>query len=264
MMKYPDDFINQFVCGDNSEVMKDIPDNSIDLVVTSPPYDKLRQYEGFVFDFEKIALELIRTLRKGGVIVWVVADATVKGSETGTSFKQALFFKDNGLRLHDTMIWYKPNPIPLTHNRYEQSFEYMFIFSKGKPKTFNPLMTQSKGHGAKKDWSGVKNPEKTYSRRVRQEITTVKKYKYKHNVFSYNIGGGKYYHPAIFPEQLAKDHIKTWSKENEIVLDPFMGSGTTAKAAISLERQWIGIEVSEEYIEIAKKRIESVQLSLIK
>jgi DNA modification methylase len=142
-MKYPNDFVNKIICGDCLEVMKKIPDGSVDLVLTSPPYDNLRTYNGYNFDFEGIAKELHRVTKDGGVIVWVVGDATIKGSETGTSFKQALYFKEIGFNLHDTMIYHKNNYPPLTHNRYEQCFEYMFVFSKRYLKSFNPIMVAS-------------------------------------------------------------------------------------------------------------------------
>lgn len=143
-MKYPDDYINKVICGDCLEIMKEMPDGCVDLVVTSPPYDDLRNYEGYSFDFEGIAKELFRLQKEGGVLVWVVGDSTKKGSETGTSFKQALFFKECGYNLHDTMIYTTEKP-PMTHNRYEQKFEYMFVFSKGKPNVFNPIMIEKNG-----------------------------------------------------------------------------------------------------------------------
>jgi DNA modification methylase len=132
--------LNNIYCGECSELMAELPENCIDLTVTSPPYNKLRKYKGFVFPFEQIAAQLYRVTKKGGVVVWVVGDATIKGSETGTSFRQTLHFMEINFRLHDTMVYAKNNYVPLTHNRYEQQFEYMFVFSKGKPKTFNPIM----------------------------------------------------------------------------------------------------------------------------
>ena len=136
--------INKIYCADNVIFMKEnIPSNFIDLTVTSPPYDNLRAYNGYSWDFESVAQELYRITKDGGVVVWVVGDATIKGSETGTSFKQALYFKEIGFKLHDTMIYQSDKP-PLTHNRYEQKFEYMFVFSKGRPKTFNPIMEKCK------------------------------------------------------------------------------------------------------------------------
>ena len=175
-MKYPDDFINQIICGDCLEVMKGISDNYIDLTVTSPPYDNLRDYKGYIFNFEGIANELFRVTKQGGVVVWVIGDATIKGSETGTSFKQALYFKEIGFNLHDTMIYAKNNPIILTHNRYEQQFEYMFIFSKGKPKTFNPIKILNKTAGNKKQWKRTTEYYKheNMANRSREETTIVK------------------------------------------------------------------------------------------
>lgn len=102
---------NYITLGDCVELMKEIPDDFIDLTVTSPPYDNLRDYNNeMTWNFEKfkeVAKELFRITKPGGVVVWVVGDATIKGSETGTSFRQALFFKDCGFNLHDTMIYKK-------------------------------------------------------------------------------------------------------------------------------------------------------------
>ena len=241
-----------------------IPDESIDLVVTSPPYDNLRSYNGYSFNFEEIAQELWRVIKPGGVVVWVVGDATIKGSETGTSFRQALYFKELGFNLHDTMIYQKKNPLPLQHNRYQPCFEYMFVFSKGKPKTFNPITVATVSPDAKitttkRGVDGVKVNGSGYGKkRNRTRIA--------YNVWTLNVGKGQttkddiaFQHPAIFPEQLANDHIISWSNPGDIVLDPFMGSGTTAKMALLNRRKYIGFEMSAEYCEIAEKRASSVQ-----
>lgn len=246
--------------GDCIKIIKDIADKSIDCVITSPPYDNLRNYKNTLnwnFDiFKNVAKELFRVLKEGGVIVWIVADATIKGSETGTSFKQALFFKELGLNIHDTMIYRKVNYMPLTHNRYEQEFEYIFVFSKGKPKTFNPIKIPCKHAG--------KNFAHTHYKTSDDKLTkteyTTKDYKIKGNIFEYSVGGtstGKYKHPAMFPTGLVKDQLLSWTDECDIVLDPFMGSGTTGVACKELNRKFIGIEIVEEYFNIAKERIDS-------
>ncbi len=234
-----------------------MPDNFVDFVITSPPYDDIRNYNGYNFEFEKIAHELYRILKPGGVIVWVVADATIDGSETGTSFKQALYFKEVvGLRLHDTMIYYKNNPMPQTGNRYHQHFEYMFAFSKGNPKTFNPITEPTKYHGLANMKNRGKNGSLDYEKVERTKEKKVG------NVFFYSVGGGistkdkiAYKHPAIFPEKLVYDQIYTWTNENDLVYDPFMGSGTTAKVAHLMNRRWIGSEISKEYVDIANERL---------
>ncbi len=236
--------------------MSNMPESYIDFVITSPPYDDIRNYNGYQFEFEKIAKELFRVLKTGGVIIWIVADATIDGSETGTSFKQALFFKEIGFRLHDTMIYYKNNPMPQTGNRYHQHFEYMFAFSKGNPKTFNPITEPTKFHGL----ANMKNRGQEGALNYKKVERT--KEKKVGNVFSYSIGGGistkdkvAFQHPAIFPEKLVADQINTWTNENDLVYDPFIGSGTTAKIAHILKRNWIGSEISKEYVEIAKQRL---------
>ena len=233
-----------------------MPDNYIDFVITSPPYDNIRNYNGYKFEFEKIARELYRVLKKGGIVIWVVADATINGSETRTSFKQALYFNEIGFRIHDTMIYYKNNPMPQTGKRYHQHFEYMFALSKGTPKTFNPITEPTKYQGL----ANMKNRGKDGTLKYEKvERSTRKKVG---NVFFYSIGGGistkdkiAYNHPAIFPEALVVDQIKTWTNENDIVYDPFMGSGTTAKIAHLLKRKWIGSEISKEYVAISKERL---------
>ena len=249
--------------GDCLERMSEIPDASVDLVVTSPPYDNLRDYNGYSFEFEKIAKELTRVIKDGGVIVWVVGDATIKGSESGTSFRQALYFKDVcGLNLHDTMIYRKQNYIPLTHNRYEQEFEYMFVLSKGKPKHFMPIKVpciyagEDKSAGKRKFYKD----SKTYG--TGNKNTKVSLDKIKGNVWTYLVGNTTpdakpWKHPAKFPLQLALDHIRSWSNHNDIVLDPFLGSGTAGVAALELDRRFIGIEISEEYFKIAQARIQA-------
>ena len=239
-----------------------LEDNSIDLTVTSPPYDDLRKYNNN-FDFENIAKELYRVTKDGGVVVWVVADKTKNGSETGTSFKQALFFKDIGFNLHDTMIYMSDKP-PLTHNRYEQKFEYMFVFSKGKPKTFNPIMEECKYAGSDKKARTFRHTgDELQETHIKNKVN---KEKIKGNVWYFSTGYNKstkdiiaFKHPAIFPEQLANDHIISWSNENDIVFDPFMGSGTTAKMAELNNRKWIGCELSEEYCWIIKERLENTE-----
>ena len=261
-MKF-EEMINTVITGDCLEVMKDIPDNSIDLVVTSPPYDNLRAYKGYVFDFSNIAKELYRVTKQGGVLVWVVGDATVDGSETGTSFRQALYFKQMGFNLHDTMIFKKANPIPLTHNRYEQAFEYMFVFSKDRPKTFNPICDRTLTSGSythRRNTGRVKEA----STGNREETTVTKETKYKINIWEYVLGsvaGETGHHPAPFSEKLAEDHIVSWSNPNDIVMDIFSGSGTTCKMARKNERRYIGIDVSEEYNQIAKERLRILDMS---
>jgi len=254
--------INKIYNEDCLITMANMSDDFIDLTITSPPYDGLRTYNGYSFDFEAIAKELFRVTKKGGVIVWVVNDSTINGSESGTSFKQALFFKEIGFNLHDTMIYQKNNYVPLTHNRYEQSFEYMFILSKGRPKTFNPIMIPCKFPN-KIEKYGVErrqNHGKNHAMRLydKTEFKATKTTKIAPNIFSYSVGKEKTGHPAPFPELLAQDHILSWSNESDLVYDCMMGSGTVAKMAILNKRNYLGSEVSKEYCDIIKKRIENI------
>jgi site-specific DNA-methyltransferase (adenine-specific) len=226
-----------------------IPDNFVDLTVTSPPYDNLRTYKGFVFDYKSMLKELYRITKDGGVVVWVVNDATIKGSETLTSFKQAIYAKEEcGFNVHDTMIYEKINYIPLTHNRYEQCFEYMFVFSKGKPKTFNPIMIDCKTKGNNTDKRTFYQTNKQDKPTIGHNNVCVKNQKQNKNIWELSTNSGYKGHPAPFPEQLAKDHILSWSNENDIVFDPMCGSGTTCKEAYLLHRNFIGVDMSEEYI----------------
>lgn len=256
-------------CDDCRNTLKELikKEVKVDLVVTSPPYDNLRNYNNSIeWDlgiFKEIADSLYQILNDGGVIVWVVNDATIKGSETGTSFRQALYFKEIGLNLHDTMIYLKKNPIPLNHNRYEQGFEYMFILSKGKPKVFNPIRVPCKRSGEFKNYAFYKTDDDNLTRFNGR----VKDTKIHMNVFEYGIGGstGKYGHPAMFPYDLAKDQIITWSNQGDLVCDCFMGSGTVGVACQELNRNFIGIEKVPKYYKIAEERLKenSKQTKLI-
>ena len=240
------------------DTMKRMQDNFIDLTVTSPPYDNLRTYNGYSFDFESIAKELYRVTKKGGVVVWVVGDATIEGSETGTSFKQALYFKEIGFNLNDTMIYRKLNYLPVTSCRYEPQFEYMFILSKGKLKTFNPIMKPNTSAGAK---GGTHRHNGEDLEKLHTNNGVINKLGRKTNVWDIACGSINskdkisFEHPATFPEKLANDHIISWSNEGDLVYDCFMGSGTTAKMAHLQKRNWIGSEMSKEYVEIANKRL---------
>ena len=240
------------------DTMSRMDDNFIDLTVTSPPYDNLRNYNGYEFDFESIAKELFRVTKVGGVVVWIVGDATINGSETGTSFKQALYFKEIGFNLHDTMIYAKNN-IVLTHNRYEQAFEYMFVLSKSAaPKTFNPLKIRTLNPGQIKRYNYTNSNTNNKMCAVRTGLNRISKtneLRYRDNIWFLAGEKNQKEHPAIFPEQLAEDHIFTWSNKCDLVYDPFTGSGTTAKMSIKLDRNYIGSEISKEYCDIADKRI---------
>lgn len=252
----------KLILGDCLDKMKDIADNSIDLTVTSPPYDNLRTYGGVIdgWSFEKfqgIAKELYRITKEGGVVVWVVGDATIKGSETGTSFKQALYFMECGFNLHDTMIYEKAQACFGSNKCYLQSFEYMFVFSKGNPKALNLLRDR------KNIRSGIESMSTTgiskdgvMPLRHKKEM---KEYGKRKNIWCYGVGGGKTGHPAVFPESLANDHIISWSNEGDTIFDPFTGSGTTGKMAILNNRNFIGIELNEEYFKIAERRIEEAK-----
>lgn len=245
-------------CIDCVEGLALLKPNSIDLIVTSPPYDNLRIYNGYCFDFESVAKELYRVTKLGGVVVWNVNDSTIKGSETGNSFRQALYFKELGFNLHDTMIWIKDGGGAVGSNKcYTQNFEYMFVFSKGAPKTINLIYDKpNKSFG--QDKSGVGRRKVTGEHKIEQRKPS-KEFSRRNNWWYIppQKGDG---HPAVFPEQLANDHIISWSNEGDVVLDPFSGSGTTHKMALLNNRKFIGFEISQEYVDIERKRLEECGL----
>jgi DNA modification methylase len=251
--------LNKIYCWDCLEVMKDIDDNSIDLTVTSPPYDNLRTYNWFTWDFEWIAKELYRITKDWWVVVWVVWDATINGSETGTSLRQALYFLKLWFRLHDTMIYQKPSsPFPWK-NRYMQVWEYMFIFSKWTPKTINIICDRKNKNSWKVYNNTIRNKNWTLKK---QKSNPVKDYWERFNVWLIPNWEKIQWHPAKFPEKLAEDHILSWSNEWDIVFDPFMWSWTTAKMAKLNNRKFLWCEISQEYVDIANKRLETTTTSL--
>lgn len=236
--------------------MKDnIPDNFVDLTVTSPPYDDLRKYNGFVFDCNGMMGELYRITKDGGMVVWVVGDKTQDGTESGSSFKHALYAKEIGFRLHDTMIYQKKSCVYPDKNRYNNVFEYMFILSKGKPKTYNLIADKVNSRFGDKVSGSQRRADGTLDYNRSKLGEPIKQFGVRDNVWLIDSGYMKttkdkdaYQHPAMFPEQLAQDHILTWSNEGDIVLDPMCGAGTTCKMAWLNNRKFIGIDMSEEYI----------------
>ncbi len=260
--------INKNYNESNLDTMKRMPDNFIDLCITSPPYDNLRNYNktlNTVFPFEGIAKELYRTIKVGGVVVWVVGDAVINKSETGNSFRQALHFMDLGFLLHDTMIYEKNGPsFPARRsgNRYSQVFEYMFVLSKDKPPKTANLICDKPNRWAGYTTFGQASYRNKDGDLIKRDIKPIPDFSPRYNIWKYNTGFGysaeekfAHDHPAIFPEQLASDHILSWSNEGDLVFDPFMGSGTTAKMAILNNRNWIGSEISSEYCNIIEERV---------
>lgn len=255
------ELINQVIHGDCLNVMRGIPDGSIDLTVTSPPYDNLRDYKGYSFNFEAIAKELYRVTKPGGVLVWVVNDSTINGSETLTSCKQKIFFREEcGFFIHDTMIYNSDSFVKPCNNRYWAMFEYMFVLSKGKPKTVNLICDRkNKNVDCWNKKRSIRNKDGTMSPR---RSFILNEYSKRTNIWKYGTGFMKtttdryaFEHPAMFPEKLARDHILSWSNEGDIVYDPMCGSGTVPKMAILTNRQWIASECSAEYCAIAQRRV---------
>ena len=275
---------NHIYTGDNVEVISTFPDNCIDLTVTSPPYDLtdfqdgvlktfpgkgLRDYQGYTWDFVSVAEQLCRITKPGGVIVWVVGDKTENGSESGSSFRQALHFMSLGFNLYDTMIYERMSPHP-PNVRYWQEFEYMFVFSKGNAKTFNPLkqpkklasMIRQRGtynsiaRNKAGNLTGLSDTGYARMKKASKETMRVRS-----NIWMYGVGKGNtgdnlaHEHPAAFPEQLAKDHILSWSNPDNLVLDPFVGSGTVPKMCIETGRKYVGVDCSPEYVKLAQKRV---------
>ena len=257
--------LNKIICGDAVNIMGKMPNCSIDLTVTSPPYDELRNYNGYHFNFGGIAKNLFRVTKKGGVLVWVVGDQAIKGDETGTSFRQALYFKQVGFSLFDTMIYLKTPRGAVGNNKtYWQAFEYMFVLSKGTPKTINLL----KDRENKDERDGDRGTKRLHDGTLlKLKRAGYSKYGRRTNVWEYLIGKGHsasdniaYKHPAIFPEKLVQDHITSWTNPGDVVFDPMCGSGTTCKMAKLNKRDFIGIDISSEYCEIAKNRLKQKPL----
>lgn len=240
-------------------------DVKADLVITSPPYNNLRTYNHsstWNFDiFKEIAKLLYDITADGGIVVWVVGDATINGSETGTSFKQALYFMECGFKLHDTMLFEKNSssfPAKRTGNRYTQIFEYMFVFSKGKPKTAHLICDKENKWKNFTNWGKNTIYNKDGELIQTNDIKPVPEFSPRNNIWKYtvgfNINEGK--HPAVFPYQLAEDHLKTWSNEGDLVFDPFTGSGTTASAALCNNRRFIGCEIDKTYFSFIPNNIQ--------
>jgi site-specific DNA-methyltransferase (adenine-specific) len=248
---------NYIECCDNVVGLKRLPDASIDLTVTSPPYDNLRTYKGFTWDEDDLIRELYRVTKPGGVVVWIVNDATVNGSETCTSFRQALTFRAAGFNLHDTMIWKKAGVSYPDTVRYYANFEYMFVFSKGRPKAVHLIADKPNICAGTK----IKGTERQSDGTARISSGCIKGRLIKEKGVRFNVWevseekANKTGHPGVFPVRLAADHIISWSNPGDVVLDPFMGSGTTALAAIKNGRNYIGFEIAEEYCQIAETRI---------
>ena len=261
--------VNKILCGACQEVLASLKEECVDLTVTSPPYDNIRDYKGYSFeeeDFRAIVRQLFRVTKKGGVVVWIVGDATMKGSESGTSFRQALGFMEGGFKLHDTMIYEKNTssfPARRTGKRYTQIFEYMFVFCKGKIKTGNLICDKPNKWAGWTNWGKNTQRGKDGKLKKTKDIKPVPEFSPRNNIWRYNVGKGfnssdkeSHGHPAIFPEKLAEDHILSWSNEGDVVLDPFVGSGTTCKMAKKNKRHYIGIDISEEYCNLARSIIE--------
>ena len=248
--------IGTLIVGNCVAVMRGWADGIIDLTVTSPPYDKLRDYKGYDFPFEAIADELYRVTAEGGVLVWVVGDR-INGGRSLTSFRQAIYFQEIGFSAHDIMIYQKKNTPFMRSNAYTNAYEMMFVLSKGKPKTFNPLKVPTQRHGFEK-LTHNKLPDGINKKKLGE----LKKEKTRTNIWSYAVGLGgttsdriAFEHPAVFPEKLALDHILSWTNPGDIVLDPMCGSGTTGKMALLSDREFTGIDISPEYIDIARQRL---------
>jgi len=253
---------NKIYQGDCLELVKQLESNSIDLVITSPPYDNLRDYNGYTFDFEGIAKELYRVVKDGGVCVWVVKDAVIKGNRSLTSFKQGLLFQQIGFNMYDIVIYSKSSASLPHKGRYHDTFEFMFILSKGKPKTINLLKDRKNKYGGTTTWGNKTVREKDGSLTDKGK-KNIPEFGTRFNVWEYATGKGNttsdikaFEHPAIFPERLAEDHIKSWSNEGDLVLDIMCGSGTTCKMALKNNRKFLGFEISEEYCNIANERIQ--------
>lgn len=269
------ELVNEIHCGNCADFMRHkLQPECIDLTVTSPPYDNLRDYRGYRFGFEEVARALYRVTKPGGVVVWVIGDkigrngagarAPAQGGKSLTSFRQGLFFQELGFRMHDVMIYQKKNTPFMRRNAYTNCYEFMFVLSKGAPATFNPLRVKTARSGFEMLVHN-KGPD-GINKKTRAEL---KREKTKNNVWQYAVGLGgttkdriAFQHPAVFPEQLAADHILSWTNPGDVVFDPMCGSGTTCKMAHMHRRVWLGVDVSEEYVAIARQRLQAAGAKL--
>jgi site-specific DNA-methyltransferase (adenine-specific) len=258
------EYLNTLFHSDAVSFMKILPKESINLTVTSPPYDDLRTYKGYNFDFEGIADGLYRVTKQGGLVVWVVGDKIHKGNRSLTSFKQAIYFQEIGFNVHDVMIYKKKNTPFMRSNAYTNCYEFMFVFAKGSPSTYNPIKEATVRQGyekmpANKKADGVNN----------KVLSKLNDLKTRNNIWEYAVGLGgttsdkiAFQHPAVFPEKLAEDHILSWTNKKDIVFDPMMGSGTTLKMALKNGRNFVGCDISSDYVAIAEERLKNLQISL--
>lgn len=260
--------LNEIYCIDCVEGMKKIPDNSVDIVVTSPPYDGIRDYNGFNFDLHETGRGLIRILKEGGIVAMVIQDQTKNFGKTLTSFKTIIDWCDNiGFKLFECVIYRKHGSEGAWWtNRFRVDHEYMPIFLKGeKPQYFNKenLKVPSIHGGKVMTGSGSRRTDGKTNARVTRPINTMK---CRGTIWNYLMAGDKdpikRQHPAPFPDQIPLDFIECFCPPGGVVLDPFMGSGSTAVAAKKLNRKYIGFDTSEEYIKIAHARLRNTETQL--
>lgn len=256
--------LNQIYHSDCIELMNLMDSEIIDLTITSPPYDNLRHYKGFTFDFENIAKGLYRITKQGGIVVWIVGDKINNGNKSLTSFKQALFFQEYGFNVHDVMIYKKKNTPFMRSNAYTNCYEFMFVFSKGKPNTFNPLTEKTVRQGFEMvvHNKGADAVNKKVLKELKADKTRTNIWEYAVGLHGSTSDKEAFKHPAIFPEKLAEEHILSWSKLGDIIFDPMCGSGTTCKMAKKHQRNYIGCDISEDYVAIARKRVEHYKVTL--
>jgi site-specific DNA-methyltransferase (adenine-specific) len=255
--------VEGIVCAPAEEFLKTLPTESIDMIITSPPYGTMRKYNGYSFDFESIAFQLFRLIKPGRCIVWVMGDQTIDGCENLMAFKQANYFKQLGLNI-ETMIYEKKSFLPQNINRYNHVFEYMFVMSKGAIKVFNPVMVDRKFFDSRTTKKMHRSSDGVFKKEG--HLLTTPQVKLT-NVWKIACAGGQsskdkeaYQHPAIMPEELAENHILSWSNPGEIILDPLCGSGTSLKMAGLHGRKYLGIDSSQEYCDLAKNRLKKYNL----
>ncbi len=232
----------------------------ISLTVTSPPYGELRDYNGFSFNFTEVAQLLLKHTKEGGCVCWVVGDSVKNGSETLEPFKQALYFKQTGWNVHDTMIYKKRNFSNPEKIRYHQIFEFVFIFSKGKLKTFNPIKDRKNLCAGKDGCVGINTATQQDGSKIIRKKKINTEYGMRYNIWEGLTRGqeemGKPLpHPAMMPKWLARDLILSFSNFGDLVVDPFAGSGTTLCEAKKLGRRCLGFDISEEYAKIANDEL---------
>lgn len=256
------DWVDKVHCMECVEGMEMLPDDCVDLVVTSPPYDAVRKYNGFAFDLHQTGAQIHRVLKDGGIAAMVIQDQTKDFGKSLTSFRTIIDWCDSfGFKLFECVIYRKNGSEGAWwKHRFRVDHEYIPLFLKGdRPAYFDkqPLRVPSKHGGKVMSGSGNRRTDGATNGTVRREINATK---CRGTIWNYLMAGDKNplkrKHPAVFPDAIPSDLIQCFCPPGGIVLDPFIGSGSTAVQALKHERHFIGFDISQEYCDLCNQRLE--------